>query len=48
VDLEFVCKDGSVFCHKLVVAAHSNFLKNLLIANDSDNDSEKVCCLKES
>ena len=43
VDLEFVCRDGVVKCHKMVVAAHSTFIRNILLGC---GDEEPVCQIR--
>ena len=43
VDLEFVCRDGIVKCHKMVVAAHSSFIRNILLGC---GDDDSVCQIR--
>ncbi len=36
VDLEFVCADGSLFCHKFIIGAQSRFLRQIMLKLDDD------------
>ena len=38
---EFVCSDGSLFAHKFVVAAHSKYIKDIMIAADNEDQVQE-------